>query len=63
MYSDETIEAALEGVWFRETSALTEIAGSVYSFHRYSEQFNYSDTVRAFGADGEIWNSNSTLQP
>jgi len=67
-YADETIDANLTGIWFRETSAVTEVVGTpgtpgaVYSFHHYSEQSNYSDTDRATGSDGEIWNSDSTLQ-
>ena len=71
LYSDDTVDSALPaGFMFRETIALTEITGTpgavgaVYSFHRYSEQSNYSTDglVRATGDDGEIWNSDDTLQ-
>ena len=72
LYSDSTIDPVNipAGVSFRETTALTEVVGTpgtpgaVYSFHRYSEQSNYSTDglVRATGSDGEIWNSDSTLQ-
>ena len=71
LFSDSTVDPGLPaGLSFRETTALTEIVGTpgvasaVYSFHRYSEQSNYSTDglVRATGTDGEIWNSDDTLQ-
>lgn len=69
VYSDDTIDVNLPtGAWFRETTALTGItgtpgvAGSTYSFVKYSEQFNYSDTDRATASDGEIWNAADVLQ-
>jgi hypothetical protein len=74
LYSDDTVDPVNipTGVSFRETTALTQVvgnpgdedAGAVYSFHRYSEQSNYSTDglVRSTGDDGEIWNSDSTLQ-
>ena len=61
--SDDTIDASLPtGSWIRETSALTDVTGSTYSSHYYSEQSNYSDTDRATASDGEIWSDVSTLQ-
>lgn len=71
LYSDDTVDVNLPaGLMFRETTALTDLvgtagtAGTVYSFHRYSEQSNFSTDglVRSTGTDGEIWNSDSTLQ-
>jgi len=71
LYSDSAMDADLPANFmFRETTALTEVVGTpgvataVYSFHRYSEQSNYSTDglVRGTGSDGEIWNSDSTLQ-
>ncbi|MDB4582984.1 hypothetical protein N9164_07525 [Draconibacterium sp.] len=67
LYSDSTVDPVKipAGVSFRETTALAEVVGtpgSVYSFHHYSEQSNFSDSDRATGSDGEIWNSISTLQ-
>jgi hypothetical protein len=73
-YSDTTIDPAIAtltgdaGFWFRETLALTAVsgtqgvAGALYTYHKYSEQSNYSDLDRATGADGEIWFSADTLQ-
>jgi hypothetical protein len=63
-YSDETIDSNLVGLSFRETSAVTNVVGADYTFHHYSEQSNFSSDglVRETGADGEIWNSISTLQ-
>ncbi len=62
VYSDSTLDADLpSGFWFRETSAVIGVtgtpgvAGSNYSFAKYSEQSNYSDADRATGTDGEIW--------
>jgi hypothetical protein len=61
--SDSTLDPDLPpGFSFRETSALTDITGSNYSFHYYSEQSNYGDMVRNNGSDGEIWNDVSVLQ-
>lgn len=69
LYTDDTIDMNLpNGAWFRETTALTGITGtpgvmgSTYSFVKYSEGFNYSDTDRATGSDGEIWNAANVLQ-
>ena len=68
LYSDSALDADLPaGVWFRETSAVIGItgtpgqAGAVYSFQKYSEQSNYSDTDRATASDGEIWSSPSNV--
>jgi hypothetical protein len=57
VYSDTTIDSNLPMSWLRETSALTGISGTQLSFVKYSEQSSYSDTNRASGSDGEIWNS------
>jgi hypothetical protein len=62
LYSDTTIDPSLPLAMIRETSALTGINGSNYTFVRYSEQSNYSDTDRATGSDGEIWSSTDILQ-
>ena len=68
IYSDTSIDPSLPAAWIRETAALTGIsgtagvAGAQYSYVKYSEQGNYSDSNRASGADGEIWNSVDQLQ-
>jgi hypothetical protein len=69
VYSNPSIEPTYPtGFSFRETVALSSIsgspgvAGSIYSFVRYSEGSNFGDMIRATGADGEIWNSTDTLQ-
>ena len=63
-YSDQTIDSNLVGLSFRETTAVTNVVGANFTFHHYSEQSNFSTDglVRETGADGEIWNSISTLQ-
>lgn len=61
VYSDTTIDSNLPMSWLRETAALTGISGSQYSYVKYSEQSNYSDSNRASGSDGEIWNSVDTM--
>ena len=68
-YSDSTIDSSLpSGFFFRETSALTGLNGPLgasntgYTYHKYSEQSNFSDADRAVGADGEIWFSTDILQ-
>jgi hypothetical protein len=49
--------------WFRETHAITGVTGTVgqsgstYNVTHYYEQSNFSDTDRATGKDGEIWNT------
>ncbi len=69
VYADSTTDASLpSGIWFRETSALTGVSGTpgvsgaVYTFVKYSEGSDYSDTDRAAGSDGEIWTGFGTLQ-
>jgi hypothetical protein len=63
VYSDDSIDGNLQsGMWFRETAALTGITGSDYSFVVYSESADYSDSDRATGSDGEIWNQVLTRQ-
>jgi len=69
IYTDSTIDTNLPaGFSFRETSALTSLAGTMgqagaeYNFVKYSEQSNYGDMVRSSGSDGEIWNSTDILQ-
>ena len=69
IYADSSTDSNLPaGTWFRETSAVTDISGapgvsgSVYTFVRYSEGSDYSDTDRASGSDGEIWTATGTLQ-
>lgn len=63
VYSNNTIDSNLPvGFSFRETSAVTGIVGSTFSFVNYTEQSNYGDMDRAVGSDGEIWSSTRTLQ-
>lgn len=68
IYTDTSIQAGLPLAWLRETAALVGVSGqlgvsgSQYSYIKYSEQSNYSDSARAFGSDGEIWNSVDQLQ-
>ena len=64
VYSDSSIDADLAsmGISFRETSALSSVNGSSYSFVKYSEQSNYGDMVRETGSDGEIWNQTVNKQ-
>lgn len=68
-YTNDTIDNTLPaGAWFRDTTALTAIsgtpgvAGTMYSFVKYSEGFNYSDNDRTTGSDGEIWHTAEVLQ-
>jgi hypothetical protein len=68
-YSDSTIDNSLDaGFSFRETTSLTGLNGPLgvsntgYTYHKYSEQSNYGDGVRAVGSDGEIWFSTDILQ-
>jgi len=68
LYSDTTIDPTLPLAWIRETTALTGITGTPgavgaqYAQVKYSEQANYSDTSRATGSDGEIWNAIEQIQ-
>ena len=63
IYADNSIDSNLpSGMWFRETAALTNISGTTYSFVKYSESADYSDTDRTTGSDGEIWNQALTRQ-
>ena len=63
IYSDTSIDTNLPMSWLRETAALIAINSSQYSYVKYSEQSNYSDSSRASGSDGEIWNSVDELLP
>lgn len=61
--SDSTLDVNLPiGFSIRETSAVTDITGSNYTFHYYSEASNYGDMVRNNASDGEIWNGVSVRQ-
>ncbi|MGB0835119.1 MAG: immunoglobulin-like domain-containing protein [Psychrobium sp.] len=61
---------AQEGIEFRDTFAITALAGtrgttgSTMQFKVYAEQSNYtnSDMVRLTGSDGEIWGSTVTQE-
>ena len=68
IYSDTAIDSNLPFAWLRETTALIGVSGTPgvsgtqYSYIKYSEQSNFSDSSRASGSDGEIWNSVDQLQ-
>jgi hypothetical protein len=64
LYTDDNIDADLPAnFWIRETSAVISTDGTTtMSQVKYSEAENYSDTDRASGSDGEIWNITYAIQ-
>ena len=63
LFSDSTIDVDLPSNFeFRETSAVTGLSGSTYTFYIYSEQTNFGDMVTDTGSDGEIWTTTRTQQ-
>lgn len=62
LYNYVVIHFTIGGTELRATSAVLAVSGTAYTLKEYIERSDYSDMVRANGADGDVELENVTLQ-